>query len=66
MLPFEALYQDALSQVAAHEGGITGLLIQLGPFGGAYVTGWGVRLWSIAYLALVAIVSLLAFARRDL
>jgi Cu-processing system permease protein len=65
-LPFEALYQDALRQIAAGTSGLTGFLLQLGPFGGAYVHGWSIRLWAVAYLALVGVLALALFARRDL
>jgi ABC-type transport system involved in multi-copper enzyme maturation permease subunit len=65
-LPFEALYQDALHGITAHTNGVTGFLLQLGPFGGAFTTGVGVRLWAAAYLAVVVAVSLAAFSRRDL
>ncbi len=34
-LPFEALYQDGLRLIARDETGLTGFLLQLGPFGGA-------------------------------
>jgi len=66
VLPFEALYQDALRQITASTSGVTGFLLQLGPFGGAYIHGWGIRLWAAAYLALVAFGAALVFARRDL
>jgi Cu-processing system permease protein len=65
-LPFEALYQDALREVAAGTSGLTSLLLNLGPFGGAYVHGWNIRLWSVAYLGLVGVLALALFARRDL
>ncbi|MBX5475424.1 MAG: ABC transporter permease [Thermoleophilia bacterium] len=65
-LPFEALYQDGLRLIAANENGITGFLLQLGPFGGAYVHGWGIRAWGAAYLALTLAFALVAFRRRDL
>jgi Cu-processing system permease protein len=65
-LPFEALYQDGLRLIAANENGITGFLLQLGPFGGAYVHGWGIRVWAAAYLALALAAALVAFSRRDL
>jgi ABC-type transport system involved in multi-copper enzyme maturation permease subunit len=65
-LPFEALYQDALRQITIDAAGLTGFLLQLGPFGGAYVHGWGIRLWAAAYLTIVAVAALLAFSRRDL
>ena len=66
MTPFEALYQDALRQITASTSGLTGFLLQLGPFGGAYVHGWGVRLWALAFLCLAGTAALLAFRRRDL
>ena len=65
-LPFEALYQDALRMITERTSGLTGFLLQLGPFGGAYVHGWPIRLWSVAYLAVTLAVGLWAFARRDL
>ncbi len=66
VLPFEALYQDALRQVASGTSGLTGFLLDLGPFGGGYVHGWSVRFWAVAYLALVGLLALTLFARRDL
>src|SRR5439155_729839 len=46
--------------------GLTGFLLQLGPFGGAYVHGWGIRLWSGGYLVAVGAFALWAFSRRNL
>jgi len=66
VLPFEALYQDSLRLMTSGAGGFTGFLLQLGPFGGSYTGGWGVRVWAAGYLALVGVVALRAFARRDL
>jgi ABC-2 type transport system permease protein len=65
-LPFEALYQDGLRMITEHQNGLTGFLLQLGPFGGAYVHGWGIRLWSLAYLLAVGGAALIAFSRRNL
>jgi ABC-type transport system involved in multi-copper enzyme maturation permease subunit len=65
-LPFEALYQDALRMITEHTNGLTGFLLQLGPFGGAYVHGWAIRLWSLAYLIAIGTVAIVAFNRRDL
>ncbi len=65
-LPFEALYQDALRMITEHTNGLTGFLLQLGPFGGAYVHGWAIRVWSLAYLAAVGVCALVAFSRRNL
>jgi Cu-processing system permease protein len=66
VLPFEALYQDALRQITSGTSGLTGFLLQLGPFGGAYVHGWPIRIWALAYLALIGAAATAAFARRDL
>ncbi|MBV8562718.1 MAG: ABC transporter permease [Actinobacteria bacterium] len=65
-LPFEALYQDGLRLIAANENGIAGFLLRLGPFGGAYVHGWGIRVWAAAYLAIALAIALAAFSRKDL
>jgi Cu-processing system permease protein len=66
LTPFEALYQDALRQLTESTSGLTGFLLQLGPFGGAYVHGWPVRLWALGFLLLVGAVALTAFRTRDL
>ena len=65
-LPFEALYQDGLRLISSNASGLTGFLLQLGPFGGAYVHGWGIRVWSAGYLCVALVLALLAFSRRDL
>jgi Cu-processing system permease protein len=65
-LPFEALYQDGLRMITEHASGLTGFLLRLGPFGGAYVHGWGVRLWALTYLLAIGVVALVVFARRNL
>ena len=66
VIPVEALYQDALGQITANTHGLTKFVLQLGPFGGAYIGGAAVRLWAAAYLAAVVALALFAFARRDL
>ncbi len=65
-LPFEALYQDALRMITERASGLTGFLLQLGPFGGAYVHGWPIRIWAVAYLALVLAAAVAAFSRKNL
>ena len=64
--PFEALYLAGLREITADTIGLTGYLIQLGPFGGANTGGWPVRLWACAYLLVVGLVAALAFSRKDL
>ena len=65
-LPFEALYLDSLNRLVSGTGGITGELLELGPFGGA--EGAGLLLWpyTAAYVALVLGAATLGFRRRDL
>ena len=65
-LPFEALYQDGLRLISSNAHGLTGFLLQLGPFGGAYVHGWGIRVWSAGYLVVALALAVFAFSRRDL
>jgi ABC-type transport system involved in multi-copper enzyme maturation permease subunit len=66
LLPFEALYQAGLHGLTAETSGITGVIVQLGPFGGAEKAGPGLWAWTLAYLALVGAAARAGFARRDL
>jgi ABC-type transport system involved in multi-copper enzyme maturation permease subunit len=65
-LPFEALYQAGLNDLTAATSGLTGVIVRLGPLGGAQSAGPSLVLWSGAYLLLVLGAAVLAFARRDL
>jgi ABC-type transport system involved in multi-copper enzyme maturation permease subunit len=65
-VPFEALYQDALRAITQETSGLTGFLLRLGPFGGAEQGGPTLRLWALAYLAIIGALALYGFARRDL
>ena len=65
-LPFEALYQDALSAITADTRGLTRVVVELGPFGGAQESGPLLVVWAFAYLALVGAAAISGFARRDL
>ena len=66
VLPFEALYQAGLHSLTQETGGVTGVIVRLGPFGGAQEAGPALWLWAFAYLALVGAAARAAFARRDL
>ena len=66
ILPFEALYQDALHLITIDSEGFTRFALQLGPFGGAQAGGQSLPLWGLAYLAIVGTVALALFARSDL
>ena len=50
VLPFEALYQAALSAITADTVGFTRLAISLGPFGGAEEAGPLLWPWTLVYL----------------
>lgn len=66
MLPFEALYQDALYSLTADISGTTGFLLSLGPFGGAVESGPGLIVFAIAYCAVLIALAAYVFGRRDL
>ncbi|MDA0180829.1 ABC transporter permease subunit [Solirubrobacter phytolaccae] len=66
ILPFEAHYQDALSEITADSSGFTRYAINLGPFGGAQEFGAFLWPYTVLYLSAIALVSLWAFRRRDL
>jgi Cu-processing system permease protein len=66
VLPFEALYRDALRVLVANVSGVTGAIVQLGPLGGSHDAGPLLAPWTIAYLLGVAALASVAFARRDL
>ena len=66
LLPFEALYQAGLDLLTRSATGLTRVVVQLGPLGGAESGGTGLLLWTIAYVVLVGAGALFAFSRRDL
>jgi ABC-2 type transport system permease protein len=66
ILPFEALYQAGLYSLTSSATGLTRVIVQLGPLGGAQAAGWPLAVWAIAYVAAVGGGALLAFSRRDL
>ena len=65
-LPFEALYQAGLSALISDTSGLTGVILQLGPFGVASDAGSALIPWTVAYLAIVLALAVVAFGRRDL
>ena len=66
VLPFEALYQDALDAITADSSGFTEVALTLGPFGGAQAAGAFLWPWTLAYLVAVGAVAHAAFSRKDL
>jgi Cu-processing system permease protein len=66
LLPFEALYRDALRLLVQDIPGVTGAIVQLGPLGGSHDAGPLLLPWIVVYVVLVALVGAYAFGRRDL
>jgi Cu-processing system permease protein len=66
VVPFEALYQNGLYALTSDIGGTAGVIVQLGPFGGANGVGAAIWAWAIAWSAAVMALAALAFRRRDL
>jgi Cu-processing system permease protein len=66
VLPFEALYRDALRLLVQDIPGVTGAIVKLGPLGGSHDAGPLLLPWTVAYLALVGAAAALSFGRRDL
>ena len=66
VLPFEALYRDALRLLVEDIPGVTGAIVQLGPLGGSHDAGPLLLPWIVVYLALVAVFGAFVFDRRDL
>jgi len=66
ILPFEALFQDGLDATVSSTGGITGAILDLGPFGGAHHAGLLLWPYTVLYVAAVIWAATWVFARRDL
>lgn len=66
VLPFEALYQDALHRITERTGGVEQFVLQLGPFGGSQPASTGLLVWAAVYVALAGVAAAALFARRDL
>jgi hypothetical protein len=66
IVPFEALYQNGLHALTADIGGAAGVIVQLGPFGGATSVGAAIWPWAVAWATGVMALAALAFGRRDL
>ena len=65
VLPFEALYRDALRLLVQDIPGVTGAVVQLGPLGGSHNGGGFLLQWVAIYLVLVGLLAAFSFSRRD-
>ena len=66
IVPFEALYLNGLHALTSDIGGPAGVIVQLGPFGGANDTSGAIWMWAVGWSAAVLALAALAFGRRDL
>jgi ABC-type transport system involved in multi-copper enzyme maturation permease subunit len=64
-LPFESMYQAALHEITTDVTGIAGLVVRLGPFGGARDASAGNVIWAIAWTAGVVAFAAWRLRRRD-
>lgn len=65
-LPFEGLYAAGLHALISDTSGLTGVVLQLGPFGGSEAAGPELLAWAFLYLVGVLSLAALVFSRRDL
>ncbi len=65
-LPFEGLYAAGLHALISSTSGLTGVVLQLGPFGGSEAAGPPLIAWAFVYMLGVLALAALAFSRRDL
>ncbi|HEY2778972.1 MAG TPA: hypothetical protein VGI77_13830 [Gaiellaceae bacterium] len=66
ILPFDALYEDALHRLTIDTTGFAAFVLKLGPFGGSHQAGTPLLTWSVVYLVLVIVAAIAAFSVRDL
>ena len=65
-LPFEALYQEGLHALTADIAGATGVVVRLGPFGGANDAGPLLYPFALVYLIVAGVLADRVFRRADL
>jgi len=65
-LPFEGLYAAGLHGLISGTSGLTGVVLQLGPFGGSEAAGPQLIGWAFVYLVGVLAIAAFVFSRRDL
>lgn len=65
-LPFEGLYTAGLHALISETSGLTGVVLELGPFGGSEAAGPELIAWAFVYLIGVIALAAFVFSRRDL
>jgi len=64
-LPFEAMYQAALHEITSDIAGVSGIVVRLGPFGGAREASAGLVLWAVAWTAAIIVLAASRLRRSD-
>lgn len=64
-LPFEAMYQAALHEITDDLSGVSGIVVRLGPFGGAREASSALVLWAVAWTAAIVALAAWRLRRRD-
>ncbi len=65
LLPFEAMYQAALHEITSDISGVSGVIVRLGPFGGARETSVALVVWTIAWSAAIIALATRRLRRSD-
>jgi ABC-type transport system involved in multi-copper enzyme maturation permease subunit len=65
-VPFEALYGQGLHALTADIGGVSGVIVRLGPLGGASDTSGAIWPWAVAWTGAVLALAAMSFRRLDL
>jgi Cu-processing system permease protein len=65
-LPFEGLYTASLHALISDTPGLTGVVLELGPFGGSEAAGPELIAWAFVYLVGVLALAAFVFSRRDI
>ncbi len=64
-LPFESLYQASLHEITSGVTGMSGIVVRLGPFGGARETSTTLVLWAFVWTAAIVALAVWRLRRRD-
>jgi Cu-processing system permease protein len=64
-LPFESMYQASLHEITSDLPGVSGIVVRLGPFGGAHAASGGLILWAFTWTVAVIALAAWRLRRRD-
>jgi Cu-processing system permease protein len=64
-LPYEAMYQASLHEITSDVTGVSGIVVQLGPFGGAREASAGLIAWAVVWTASIIALAAWRLRKRD-